>query len=85
MAQSGRRSRLELKGELKMKKQQSPKMGRPPIYDEPMKQTSIFLPIPMHNWLKARTVPMSIFVRDLIAKEMEKDKRIEEPQKKAGK
>jgi hypothetical protein len=64
---------------------QTQDIGRPPIYDEPMKLTSIFLPIPMHNWLKARTVPMSIFVRDLIANEMEKDKRIEEPQKKASK
>lgn len=68
-----------------MKKQQSPKMGRPPIYGEPMKQTPIFLPIPMHNWLKTRTVPMSVFIRDLLAEEMKKERHIEEPQKKAGK
>jgi len=61
----------------------APEMGRPPIYGEPMRQTTIFLPIPMHNWLKARAVPMSVFVRDLLAEEMKKDKRIEDPQKKA--
>lgn len=49
-----------------------PRSGRPPIYDQPMKQTAIWLPEEMLNWLKQQPKPMSEIMRDLIKDAMEK-------------
>lgn len=46
--------------------------GRPPIYDEPMIQTGIWLPQHMITWLKSQPGTMSDTMRSLIQQEMDK-------------
>ena len=45
--------------------------GRPPIYDQPMKQTAIWLPDHMIAWLKAQPGTMSETMRRLIETAMQ--------------
>lgn len=40
--------------------------GRPTYYDQPMKQTAIWLPEPMLAWLKAQPETMSEKIRSLV-------------------
>ena len=44
--------------------------GRPPIYSEKMKQTAIFLPLDMIEWLRQKPGTMSENVRQIIADAM---------------
>lgn len=46
--------------------------GRPPIFDEPMKQTAIWLPKEMIKWLKSQPGTMSEVIRNLIKQAMNK-------------
>lgn len=47
--------------------------GRPPMYDQTMKQTALYLPEPMINWLKAQDGNMSETIRELIDQQMKND------------
>jgi len=44
--------------------------GRPTYYDQPMKQTAIWLPDEMITWLKAQPGSMSDTIRELIKRAM---------------
>lgn len=46
--------------------------GRPTLYDEPMRQTAIWLPEEMIAWLKSQDKTLSETVRDLIKQAMDK-------------
>ena len=49
--------------------------GRPPIYGQTQKQTTIRLPENMMEWLSKQAHPMSETIRDLVAAEMERQKK----------
>jgi len=44
--------------------------GRPPMYDEPMRQTAVWLPEEMIDWLKSQDGSMSDAIRGLIESKM---------------
>jgi len=46
------------------------KPGRPPIYNDKMKQTAIYLPEYMLDWLKSQPDTMSEIIRQLIENAM---------------
>jgi len=47
--------------------------GRPTYYDRPMRQTAIWLPEIMIEWLKSHDKSMSEVMRDLIKSRMDKE------------
>ena len=50
-----------------------PEPGRPPLYGEKMKQTAVWLPVEMADWLKAQPGGVSETIRGLIAQAMKAD------------
>jgi hypothetical protein len=54
---------------------EEPEAGRPPIYGERMRQTAIWLPEEMANWLKSQPGSISETLRGLIAQAMKADGR----------
>lgn len=60
---------------MKNKKQtpQTQDMGRRTLYGETMKQTAIFLPKHMLDWLKSQPGTMSETVRDLVDEAMRRN------------
>lgn len=48
-----------------------PEQGRPPLYGEKMKQTAVWLPEAMADWLKNQPGGVSETIRDLINKAMQ--------------
>ena len=50
-------------------------VGRPPLYEQPMKQTAIYLSPNQLEWLKAQSGSMSEMVRRMIDEAIQEDCR----------